>query len=871
MTSLKGLVFPEILCRLVIASLLMLCEARAEDGDQGLVTIELSSYCVSQPISVTPSAPSYSLPIHFADVANAEPIDLLFALDENAKEAIQRNGFIVLDAKDPTGKPYQDMVEPYVDLTRESVPVFVTSDSMLHLYHVQFDEILKCVEENEFFPKVVTMSESLLAESLGQYDSFSGDLKEAARRNVAYFTIAMKLLGGNPTIPAYVTEEVTYELDKIAGHAGFEDSKLFIYREDYSQYVPRGHYTRSETLKKYFQAMMWYGRMSFLLKGGAWPEALIPVEDARIQTIQASLIALALDRLETEGTRIAGIWNRIYAVTAFFVGLADDLTPYEYKESILKVFGSPVNLEDFNNPDKIFDLKVELALLRAPEIYGGTGEIYLVPPVSPEDLDEVLDMTKGMRLMGQRFIPDSYMFQHLVFPSVMDYTGTGNPFTVGVTATGRLARVFPRGLDVMAVLGSERALTILEREGDTEYEHYDKTLNELIRFFAALDEDDWNKNLYWSWLYTLKALLGGDEEGYPAFMQGKAWQDKELNTALASWTELRHDTILYAKQSYTPGETSVPPPPERGYVEPLPEFYNRLLALTRMTRVGLDDMDVLDETQRDRLSGLEDVLSRLVQISIAELEGTELSEADYKFIEDIGSVLKPLVEDLSDEEGARTTLIADVHTDINSYQVLEEAVGNVKFIVAAYTIPDGRIILGAGPVFSYYEFKWPMDDRLTDEKWTEMMEKGENPPQPDWVRSFVHPVRFFPEREDDADGDGLPDSWEKAVWGNTDEVNDPDGDYDGDGCTNEQERQAGTNPRDPESFPRMLSIQPDETGAALSWASEPGKRYRISYSDDLVTWYLLGTPVAPEGEAGNTSDPGAASESHRFYRVNVIP
>ena len=37
-------------------------------------------------------------------------------------------------------------------------------------------------------------------------------------------------------------------------------------------------------------------------------------------------------------------------------------------------------------------------------------------------------------------------------------------------------------------------------------------------------------------------------------MQTTAWQDKELNITLASWAELRHDTILYVKQSYTMAE-----------------------------------------------------------------------------------------------------------------------------------------------------------------------------------------------------------------------------------------------------------------------------------------------------------------------------
>jgi len=80
--------------------------------------------------------------------------------------------------------------------------------------------------------------------------------------------------------------------------------------------------------------------------------------------------------------------------------------------------------------------------------------------------------------------------------------------------------------------------------------------------------------------------------------------------------------------------------------------------------------------------------------------------------------------------------VADVHTDPNSRQVLEEGVGYVRLMVVAYELPDGRILLGAGPVFSYYEFKHPMDDRLTDEKWREML-SSEPPLRPEWDAYFA--------------------------------------------------------------------------------------------------------------------------------------
>ncbi|MEA3255232.1 MAG: DUF3160 domain-containing protein, partial [Candidatus Altiarchaeota archaeon] len=271
--------------------------------------------------------------------------------------------------------------------------------------------------------------------------------------------------------------------------------------------------------------------------------------------MQASLITAEIPAVKVKEDTARGIWDRIYSVTAFFVGTADDLTPYEYLDAIEKVYGTEFKAVELNDEGKLLNLKAELARMRSPEIYGGSGVCVIYPPYSGDELDECLSKTKGLRFMGQRFIPDSYMFQHLVnTPNVGWYTGSGNPFTMCVTGAGP-TRCFPRGLDVMAVLGSGRAKDILEAEGDTEYVDrnvsYNKKLIELRKEFSEVNTMEWNRNLYWSWLYSLKPLLTDFGSGYPTFMQTEAWQDKELNTVLASWTELRHDTILYAKQSYT--------------------------------------------------------------------------------------------------------------------------------------------------------------------------------------------------------------------------------------------------------------------------------------------------------------------------------
>jgi len=319
-----------------------------------------------------------------------------------------------------------------------------------------------------------------------------------------------------------------------------------------------------------------------------------------------------------------------------------------------------------------------------------------------------------------------------------------NTFTCEYNGGGS-ARAVPRGQDVVALLGSKRAKELLHELGDAEYEARDKEGNKITyetqflklkEEFDKFNESDWQKNLYWSWLYALKPLLKEFGPGYPTFMQTKAWQDKELTTALASWAELRHDTILYAKQSYTMTLNAAPPPqkPVVGYVEPVPEFYNRLLALTKMTNRGLSEMNVLDEKAKSRLYNLERVLERLVEISKKELQNEKLTKDDYDFIKNFGEELNGVVDEVP-EKSKKTTIIADVHTDQNTKKVLEEGIGYVRLIAAAYKLPDDRILIGAGPVFSYYEFKHPMKDRLTDEKWREMLKS--NPPQsPEWASNF---------------------------------------------------------------------------------------------------------------------------------------
>jgi hypothetical protein len=331
--------------------------------------------------------------------------------------------------------------------------------------------------------------------------------------------------------------------------------------------------------------------------------------------------------------------------------------------------------------------------------------------------EEMENVTKGMAVMAQRFVPDSYMFWQLVFPNVGNLT---HP------------RRFPKGLDIMCALGSERAEELLESE--TIYENYTLQMNKLRDEFISLPFEQWIQNLYWLWLYSIKPMLESSDEGNPSFMMTEAWLDKQLVTSLGTWTELRHDTVLYAKQSYT-GYLCIPNPPP-GYVEPVPRVYARLASLCKMLLDGLQGMSLISTDLEEKLLILHNTLLSLKTIAQKELSALPLNEAEIELIKDIGSILLRL--ERVDEDADRAALIVDVHTDPNSPpQVLEEATGDPMVIFVAVPYPNGSVYLTRGAIYSYYEFLMPISERLTDEEWWTLVDSPDCPKMPDWSKSFV--------------------------------------------------------------------------------------------------------------------------------------
>ena len=668
-----------------------------------------------------------------------EELKGIYQFSEKAKKLLTENGFVV------TPGYKNEMYDIYTECKKKGEPIFVTTDAILHTSHIFFDYLLRILEIESLYDTAVELTDKMLDLSTQQYNEAKDpEVKEAARLNIGFFAVAKKQFDPEYEVSFNLENIVKKEIENIKAHQGFRFRELLTYvkehslmktpyaYEDYSQYVPRGHYTRNEKFKRYFNALMWYGRVDFKLKPGKKEPA---ITHGKKMTLQALLMTDALLRDE----KAYRLWRKLYEPIVYFVGKTDDLYADDYIKLIKEIFPSEGTVDKYNDRERLNSFIEEAMKLRPPKILSGAA-------VSGNG--DISTSTKGFRFMGQRFIPDSYMFQQLVFGvKRMTYKGGRRPFTMEIIPYVGPVRAFPRGLDILAVLGSKRALEILEKEGDTEYEDYYEQLDKLKKEFALKKEKEWKQNLYWRWLYSLLPLLeeNKNKEGIPEFMQNTAWIDKEIQTTLASWAELRHDTILYAKQSYTaiPKSIAIPPKFTYGYVEPYPEVYGRIKEMMHDIRNNLNALEITPEGVSEKISAFEDLLAKLKIISEKELAQKPLTKEEYELIWNIGatlSSLKSFPEEIMEKIGSSTDekidLVADVHTDPNTKQVLEEGVGSPFNIWVIIKDSKGKRLCH-GAVFSYYEFKQPMSNRLTDEKWQEMQRENRRPPQPTWTDSFI--------------------------------------------------------------------------------------------------------------------------------------
>jgi hypothetical protein len=632
-----------------------------------------------------PDAPAYAGPATPTSLegVQASPEVRRLLRDPEVADALAAQGFVIVPAD------FRLFHMAYQGNVYDGWPVFVTTDVAYHTWHLVFDKVLRSLEQEVLLPKLERFVAALLDGAELQAEELQGTvLEDHAVRLVQLLQVAGAELGLDvgPLGPLAEREKAL-----IDAHGQARTSPILGTKIDYSLYTPRGHYTRTPQLTRFFLAMSVLGQSALCLPGATDCPGPDPL---RMGVLAARLIA--------PDAELTAMWKDLYEPTAFLVGLADDYTPLEVADAAGAV--DPGWVDDpgaFANDATVEDLAARLVGARPVRI----------DPEKP-----------SMRLMGTRFVIDSWVLDQMIYPNV---------------GTGSEPRLTPSPLDLAAAFGSGFAYGVQGSAGETRYRNYDAQLGLMREAVAARPEQDWGGTVYDAWLSALEPMWRPHGKPFPDFMRTKAWAAKDHQTGFGSYAELKHDTILFTKQAVAEGGDGGEPT-ARNWVEPDPVPFARLLAVTDLLRDGLDARDLATKAQDGLLGDLADLLGFFQHIAEDELGGSPISTEDNSRLMFIGGELESYFWRTSDQPVGGSVPTADesaaIVADIASSPagVLEVATGRIDRILVLVPNDEGVFQVAMGGVYSYYEFLSDPGQRLTDELWRQMLDEGTVPARPSW-------------------------------------------------------------------------------------------------------------------------------------------
>jgi hypothetical protein len=662
-----------------------------------------------------------------------------FRLKGKELELFKHNGFVVSERLGS-----HSFTDLYHRIYVRDLPVFITTDSMLHAWHRTFDRMLEGLEMDYFFPSAAKMLSQMAEQLPAAKKAYGNNILAESLADVDFFlAVAQHLLHNSQAAPTVLGQQKRIELalkacasEKMLHYPLFGRQREI----DFSQFKPRGRYDQHDWSKNYFRAMMWLGRIDFRIAGG-------PSKDQDLRELAGAIVLNdLLQRAKQQET-----WQQFDRLLQHFVGRTDSLN-FTQLGKVLAAIGAP----------KAADITPQTLAALHTHIQNGKigeqhirGEWFCVDPNDPKKFV----LPRSFTFMGQRFILDSWVLSKVVYDDI-------------IWKKEKIERRIPSCLDMsFAVFGNDHVVPLLhermKNRSGREFRDglpYQHNLSAARNLVDRLPPATWKDSIYTDWLGCLRELSKPTtDKKYPESVRTSAWAMKATTTQLASWTQLRHDTVLYAKPSYTSGESCFYP---AGFVEPVPHFWKRFEQMVLHTR------DFVEKTpfpngkahQAVHLMHLNNFAKAATMLrSIAEKQDQQkaLSKEETHFMEEVvvlggvcgGPRLNGWYPNLFSNRSARekdddahkwVALVTDVHTDPPSQVVgdpgcvIHQGVGNVDLLVIAVDNGKDKMVY-AGPVFSHYEFETPNAVRKTNGDWHNMLRSGKMPPRPEWTRGYLAP------------------------------------------------------------------------------------------------------------------------------------
>jgi hypothetical protein len=663
-------------------------------------------------------------------------INTTFKLTKPEQERLTHNGLLVSDRL-----AFDSFLTAYAYIYKNDLPVLVTTDSLLHVVHRAYDDMLTNVELHYLSAEFEQLLESL-RNHLRQERANVVDprLQKTFEDLDVYLTVPLVLLTGaacdNPHAANFV--KLAKESNQNARIVQFGLHEIPV---DFTLFRPRGHYTKNETLQRYFRAISWIQHIQFWLLIHEHGESKAVLEPIAAATLLRNMLDRAGQRQR---------WHELDNLLNVLIGSSDGM----------RLHGLDRFLHDagIHEPSDVFASDQDkLTRLLLSHDYG--------QQLIGNRMEEP-DRPIAYSFFGARYAIDSFILGEVVFDRI-------------VVHDKKVHRPFPKSFDAMYVLGNDRARVHLEDE--LQRYHYADHLSSLRERLDTFSDEFWQDSFYNRWLTLLRTLNERPEGACPPCMRTDAWADKLLHTQLAAWAELRHDNILYVQQSFT-AEIQCDYP--AGYVEPYPAFYAALQEYARFGRSVLEtytadtlgmseDYDWRNLERRTAYTRtlsffqkLEEVAQQLQTLAEKELRLEAFTAAEETFLKSIvvrtvylrdnicalvrREVWDGWYYDLFPYQDRESEIIADVHTNLNNNPKIPELLPPGVLHVGTGSVAGmlclvenaGDSTIYVGPAYTYFETietGYP-PPRLTDEEWRERLSSANPPLPPSWTASFRVPA-----------------------------------------------------------------------------------------------------------------------------------
>ena len=741
-----------------------------------LSVLAVSSQALAEPSSTTVEQPLY-------DLARVEGIDR-FQGTEEVQRRLAQHGFVVTDEQ------FRQIFEVYVNAPGpgKTLPLFITTDSAWHTYHVLLEEGMLRLEE-ELAATLPLFSERLYRQARRRADK--GDNRsDRIYRDLALFAAVGGVMQRPEAIEKLQADEQAAVAQTIAAvRQGAVPCRVLFFGLPAmpSHYNASAFYGDSPWLADYFAARQWYATNVFRLRS----------DDETERAIHLALLV----RSDKE---LVELYEQLTAPFHTLLGPADDASVNQYADTASAAFGKDTSAETIAT--RLDAFRAASADLPSPQV----NDQYL----SPEDYAQFGELAKGFRLLPPRRIPSSVLFQQTVDPKVP-------------------GRMFPSGIDLFATgpLANDAARTAIGKAEDSP-----ATAEAIL----AAKPIPLPVSLHGQALDLLTALQQPLPAAAPRALHTPAWKDKQLWTQLGAWAEQRHTWALQTKLSAHCFGMS---PKPSGYVSPYPDFFRKLGRLAKETSVVFRRQDKgrsrsaragqmllraaavmrrletepnsatvsdhdheetlskiiewrsydclmnsqYDDTAIDPSSGIvlnaciveelgrrwiagsalteqdqkaitallapdidptdyldefATVCDRLAQIARKELDGKQLDDADSTFIEEYGETLarfhfyggNAYLEPRDDFPVVTPVFASPIG---NQDALLYAGVARPETLYVIVEV-QGKPVLHRGAVLSYREFQHPIGHPLDDAGWQEQVAQGKAPAPPAFTASFRH-------------------------------------------------------------------------------------------------------------------------------------